>query len=242
MRADNTRHLTKAARSRAEQTRRRAITTLRQLTNTGQPLTVSVLAQHAGVSRSWLYTQPDLLAQIREDQPRPATTPAVPTRQAASDGSLKQRLQLAHATDPRTRGRQPTAAPRPRSSPRRPTRTTRPRPTRESRLTTGHPATSEALVPDTSTTQNRRSTPQPGPRLKINSESLNYQCRKIIKNRGHFPNDDAAVKLLWLAIMNIEDKRARERAKEIADKIPHGQRKASARLVEGPYPKAGKPP
>ena len=31
-------------------------------------------------------------------------------------------------------------------------------------------------------------------------ESLNYQLRKIIKNRGHFPNDDAVVKLLWLAI------------------------------------------
>lgn len=30
--------------------------------------------------------------------------------------------------------------------------------------------------------------------------SLNYQLRKIIKNRGHFPNDDAAIKLLWLAI------------------------------------------
>ena len=27
-------------------------------------------------------------------------------------------------------------------------------------------------------------------------ESLNYQLRKIIKNRGHFPNDDAVVKLL----------------------------------------------
>ena len=40
-------------------------------------------------------------------------------------------------------------------------------------------------------------------------ESLNYQLRKIIKNRGHFPNDDAVVKLLWLAICNIEDKRAR---------------------------------
>ena len=64
-------------------------------------------------------------------------------------------------------------------------------------------------------------------------ESLNYQCRKIIKNRGHFPNDDAAVKLLWLAIMNIEDKRARERAREAADKVPHGNRKAKARLVEG---------
>ena len=31
-------------------------------------------------------------------------------------------------------------------------------------------------------------------------ESLNYQLRKIIKNRGHFPNDEAVIKLLWLAI------------------------------------------
>ena len=45
-------------------------------------------------------------------------------------------------------------------------------------------------------------------------ESLNYQLRKIIKNRGHFPNDDAVIKLLWLAIRDIEDKRARARAKE----------------------------
>ncbi len=45
-------------------------------------------------------------------------------------------------------------------------------------------------------------------------ESLNYQLRKVTKNRGHFPNDLAVVKLLWLAICNIEDKRARERAKE----------------------------
>ena len=44
-------------------------------------------------------------------------------------------------------------------------------------------------------------------------ESLNYQLRKIIKNRGHFPNDTAAVKLLWLAICNIEDKRTLEREK-----------------------------
>jgi putative transposase len=64
------------------------------------------------------------------------------------------------------------------------------------------------------------------------SESLNYQLRKIIKNRGHFPNDDAVVKLLWLAIRDIEDKRARERAKEAGR--PKGQpRKAPPRLVEG---------
>jgi putative transposase len=63
-------------------------------------------------------------------------------------------------------------------------------------------------------------------------ESLNYQLRKIIKNRGHFPSDDAVIKLLWLAIGNIEDKRARDRAKEAG--TPKGvPRKASGRLVEG---------
>ena len=62
-------------------------------------------------------------------------------------------------------------------------------------------------------------------------ESLNYQLRKIIKNRGHFPNDAAVVKLLWLAICNIEDKRAREREKERGK--PSSERKASGRLVEG---------
>ena len=34
-------------------------------------------------------------------------------------------------------------------------------------------------------------------------ESLHMQLRKIIKNRGHFPNDDAAIKLLYLALRNI---------------------------------------
>lgn len=62
-------------------------------------------------------------------------------------------------------------------------------------------------------------------------ESLNYQLRKIIKNRGHFPNDDAVIKLLWLAICNIEDKRARQRAKEKGR--PSNERKAPGRLVEG---------
>jgi putative transposase len=33
-------------------------------------------------------------------------------------------------------------------------------------------------------------------------ESLNMQLRKIIKTRGHFPNDEAAIKLLWLALRN----------------------------------------
>jgi transposase-like protein len=37
-------------------------------------------------------------------------------------------------------------------------------------------------------------------------ESLHMQLRKIIKNRGHFPNDEAATKLLYLALRNIISK------------------------------------
>jgi putative transposase len=62
-------------------------------------------------------------------------------------------------------------------------------------------------------------------------ESLNYQLRKVTKARGHFPTDDAVVKLLWLAIINIEDKRARERA---ARRQETGRRSDQpARMVEG---------
>ncbi|TQC38300.1 IS256 family transposase, partial [Rhodococcus sp. WS4] len=62
-------------------------------------------------------------------------------------------------------------------------------------------------------------------------ESLNYQLRKIIKNRGHFPNDQAVVKLLWLAIRDIEAKRARDRARLRG--IDRSHRKAPPTLVEG---------
>jgi transposase-like protein len=34
-------------------------------------------------------------------------------------------------------------------------------------------------------------------------ESVNSRLRKIIKTRGHFPTDDAANKLIWLALRNI---------------------------------------
>ena len=34
-------------------------------------------------------------------------------------------------------------------------------------------------------------------------ESLNMQLCKIIKTRGHFPTDETATKLIWLAIRNV---------------------------------------
>lgn len=38
-------------------------------------------------------------------------------------------------------------------------------------------------------------------------ESINYQLRKVTKNRGHFPTERAALKLLYLATRNITTKR-----------------------------------
>lgn len=38
-------------------------------------------------------------------------------------------------------------------------------------------------------------------------ESINYQLRKITKTRGHFPDNDAAMKLLYLGLRNITSQR-----------------------------------
>ena len=40
-------------------------------------------------------------------------------------------------------------------------------------------------------------------------ESLHSQLRKIIKTRGHFPSDDSATKLIWLALRNITAERGK---------------------------------
>ncbi|MCA1672117.1 MAG: IS256 family transposase [Actinobacteria bacterium] len=41
-------------------------------------------------------------------------------------------------------------------------------------------------------------------------ESINFQLRKITKTRGHFPSDEAAMKLLYLGLRNISSKRGGE--------------------------------
>ena len=62
-------------------------------------------------------------------------------------------------------------------------------------------------------------------------ESLNYQLRKVTQARGHFPGNDAVVRLLWLAIISIEDKRVRERA----ERLPETGKRSDqpARFIEG---------
>jgi len=64
MRADNTAHIVAASRRRTEQTHHQAAAALRRLDTNGTPVTFEALAREAGVSRSWLYAQPDLRAEI----------------------------------------------------------------------------------------------------------------------------------------------------------------------------------
>ena len=48
-------------------------------------------------------------------------------------------------------------------------------------------------------------------------ESVNARLRKIIKTRGHFPSDDAASKLIWLALKNITADWGKKAAKDWKD-------------------------
>ncbi|MGW1817422.1 DUF6262 family protein [Streptomyces sp. NPDC002125] len=100
MRADNSPHLVAAARERAAATRERAIAALRRMDAAGQPVSFDAVAREAGVSRSWLYTQPDLRAEINRlrERHRPASSaPQVPDQQRASEASLLRRLEVATA-------------------------------------------------------------------------------------------------------------------------------------------------
>jgi len=98
MRSDNSRHIIAAARQRSQYTRAKAIQALRNLDAAGEPVTFESVAQKAGVSRSWLYTEPDLRAEIEQLRAarRRATTSPVPARQRTSEASLLRRLEAAN--------------------------------------------------------------------------------------------------------------------------------------------------
>jgi Family of unknown function (DUF6262) len=97
MRSDNSLHLSIAAKQRHELTRAKAIAALHELDRAGAKITFESVADYAGVSRSWLYTQTDLKDEIRRlrarNQPRHTTT--TPARQRATDDPLRQRLDIA---------------------------------------------------------------------------------------------------------------------------------------------------
>jgi hypothetical protein len=98
MRADNSHHVITAADRRAAATRKRAVAALRRMDKSGQLITFDSVAKHAQVSRSWLYTQPDLRAEIERRRTRtnpPPSVQPVPAQKRASDTSLLRRLEAA---------------------------------------------------------------------------------------------------------------------------------------------------
>lgn len=105
-----------AARRRHQLTRSKAIRAIRELDNSGDPVTFETVAQQADVSRSWLYTQSDLRHQIQRlrETTRRSPSPAIPASQRSSDESLLRRLEHAnerirHLTDENQRLRRQLA-------------------------------------------------------------------------------------------------------------------------------------
>ena len=87
--------LAEASARRHELTRSRAIQALRELDRAGTPVTFAGVAQTARVSRSWLYTQPDISSQIRRLRKNTDGAGAVPAGQRTTDASLRARLTAA---------------------------------------------------------------------------------------------------------------------------------------------------
>jgi hypothetical protein len=98
MSTDRAHRLAEHARARHEQTLHRAQAALTSMANHGDAITVSLLASKAGVSRSWIYTQPELRDHIEQLQQATIRTgaPRRDTVNHASEESLRHRLDLAH--------------------------------------------------------------------------------------------------------------------------------------------------
>lgn len=98
--------LVAAAKQRHELTRARAIQAIRELDRAGTAVTFTAVASQAGVSRSWLYSQPDICGQVRQlrEATGRSTTAPIPASQRASGTSLLRRLETAHAENRRLSG------------------------------------------------------------------------------------------------------------------------------------------
>lgn len=96
MRANNTAFIVKAARERREAALQRAEEALRHLDSSSGPVNFRAVADAAGVSRSWLYREPNLRTRVeRLRHDRPANAPSPPSTQRASAESLQRRLEAA---------------------------------------------------------------------------------------------------------------------------------------------------
>jgi Family of unknown function (DUF6262) len=97
MRPDPLTPLAVAAARRHELTRARAIQALRELDRAGAHVTFAAVAAAAGISRSWLYTEPDIRSQIQRLRNSTSLAPGapVPASQRSTDASHRARLTAA---------------------------------------------------------------------------------------------------------------------------------------------------
>ncbi|MEV5149395.1 DUF6262 family protein [Streptomyces sp. NPDC052727] len=94
--ADNTAALAEATQRRSQRARANADKAISAAQRTGSHTSFAAIAKEAGVSRSWLYTQQDLVTAIRQLQNRqPSSQRTGP--QPASITSIQRRLDLALA-------------------------------------------------------------------------------------------------------------------------------------------------
>jgi Family of unknown function (DUF6262) len=84
-------HLAIAAQRKRDDALTRARAALRALHDAGADITFQAVAHHAGVSRQWLYKNPELRAEVEKLRGRQAGPGRVPAAQRTSDASLRQR-------------------------------------------------------------------------------------------------------------------------------------------------------
>jgi hypothetical protein len=88
---DHAAPLLAVARRKHDRAIERAHAALRDLDRRGKTISFQAVARHAGVSRQWLYTQPELRAEIERLRARhPPAAPRVPDAERAREASLRQ--------------------------------------------------------------------------------------------------------------------------------------------------------
>ena len=96
MRADNSAYLLQAAARRHQDSLQRAREALRRLDRAAEPITFQAVSKAAGVSRSWLYREPAIRAEIerlRAPRPVPGCVGLLAAEQASTE-SLHRRLEV----------------------------------------------------------------------------------------------------------------------------------------------------
>jgi Family of unknown function (DUF6262) len=101
--------LAQAAAARHRRAVERAEQALRDLDTAGAAISFQSVARRAGVSRQWLYTQPALRTEIERLRDRGhSRADGIPSRQRATEASLRQRLESLRTENQRLRAENAT--------------------------------------------------------------------------------------------------------------------------------------